>query len=95
VRWAAGRLKADGCSKALEVYREACLEHDLTYRTGFDPRMLFLYHVPVAISRREADARFREEMQRRSFAGKLSPMSWWRWLGVRVFGGFKAWKGGE
>lgn len=93
VRWAASKLKADGCSKAVEVYHEACLEHDIAYRTGRDPRMLFYYHQSVLITRAEVDARFRQEMQRRSFAGKLSPMSWWRWAGVRLFGGFKAWKG--
>lgn len=38
----------------------------------------------------EADAQFRKAIQKRSRLGVFSPMSWWRWLGLKVFGK-KAW----
>ena len=84
VKERADELKADGCSKVTEAYRSCCLEHDIHYRT----------HKTIYgddISRTGADARFRQCMQDRSRFGKSSPMSWWRWAGVRLFGG-KAWK---
>ena len=80
----ASSLNADGCSHVTEAYRSCCLEHDIHYRT----------HKTIYgddISRTEADARFRQCMQDRSRFGKSSPMSWWRWAGVRLFGR-KAWR---
>lgn len=77
----AKNLGSDGCSFVTEAYHKCCLEHDIAYRTGcrIDGS---------TISRREADRRFRQCMQMRSRFGKFSPMSWWRWAGVRLFGRF-------
>jgi hypothetical protein len=74
-------LKSDGCSYVSEAFHQCCLEHDIHYRTGtrVDGK---------PITRAQADKRFRECMQMRSRFGKLSPMAWWRWAGVRIFGRF-------
>ena len=58
-------------------------EHDIHYRTH-----AWLDGAPIFKS--EADARFRQVIQARSFLGRVSPMAWWRWAGVALFGG-KAW----
>lgn len=74
-------LGTDGCSgPAFEVYVRACWEHDIHYRTG---ATLF----GRSITRAQADAIFRERIQDDSYFGYLSPMSWWRWAGLRAFGG--------
>jgi hypothetical protein len=83
VRTRAAELKADGCSGVPDFYLEACLEHDIHYRTH-----AWLDGSPVFKS--EADARFRAVIQSRSWFGILSPMSWWRWAGVYLLGR-KAW----
>lgn len=75
----AAQLNSDGCSYVTEAFHRCCLEHDIAYRTG---RRVD----GSTISRRAADKRFRECMQMRSRFGKLSPMAWWRWAGVRLFG---------
>lgn len=85
VRLIAKGLGSDGCTGVGEFYRDCCLEHDIHYRTGCR-----IDGTPI--SRAEADARFRECIQARSPWGKLSPMSWWRWAAVRLFGG-KSWRG--
>lgn len=72
-------LKTDGCSFVSQAFHQCCVEHDVHYRT----------HKRLdgsAITRAEADKRFRECMQMRSRFGVLSPMAWWRWAGVRLFG---------
>lgn len=83
VRLKAAELGADGCSGVPDFYKDCCDEHDIHYRTKHT-----LDGQPI--SRPEADVRFRECIQSRSGFGRLSPLSWWRWLGVRIFGG-KAW----
>lgn len=85
VRQRAAELGSDGCSGVLDVYLDACLEHDIHYRTH---RRLD----GSPITRKEADALFRQRMQERSLFGAFSPMAWWRWLGVRAFGA-SAWSG--
>ncbi len=55
------------------------IEHDIHYRTGATL-------AGVEISRAEADKIFRECMQARSIFWIFSPMSWWRWAAVRLFG---------
>ena len=85
VRWAARRLKSDGCTGVSELYHECCLQHDLAYRTGNDPQQLYC-HTVAPISRAEADAQFRRSMQQRSKLRVLSPVAFGRWLGVRIWG---------
>ena len=80
VEWTAAVLKANGCSGVPEFYHQACLLHDCYYRLGVD----FTYQ---SITRREADSRFNWAIRARSRFGRMSPMAWWRWVGVRLFGG--------
>lgn len=95
VRVEAAKLRADGCTGVPEFHRDCCLEHDIAYRTGFDPRAAFKSGEWLApITRAEADARFRKCNQERSLMGRFSPMSWWRWAAVRLMAR-KAFKGTE
>lgn len=80
VQQRAAELESDGCSGVPNFYLLACLEHDIHYRTHRT-----LYDEPI--TRAEADARFRQVIQMLSVLGQLSPMSWWRWAAVRLFGG--------
>lgn len=83
IREKARRLNADGCTGVPDFYLDACLEHDIHYRTH-----QWLDEEPIFKS--EADARFRQVIQSRSIFGLFSPMALWRWVGVMVFGK-KAW----
>jgi hypothetical protein len=85
VRAKARELKSDGCSGVLDIYVDACYEHDIAYRTGrtVDGEPL---------TRAQADARFRRSIQHRSPFGFFSPVSWTRWVGVRIIGK-RFWKG--
>jgi len=85
VRERARRLESDGCSGVPDFYLDACLEHDIHYRTH-------RWINGMSIFKSEADARFRQVIQSRSVLGVMSPMSWWRWLAVKSFGK-KAWDG--
>jgi hypothetical protein len=96
VRSEAELLGSDGCSAVTGIKIDCCFEHDLAYRTGRDPRNAFLafragYLYPWAkakrITRRDTDARFRQCLQNRSALGRYSPVAWYRWAGVRLFGG--------
>jgi hypothetical protein len=86
VRAEATRLGSDGCSGVPDFFRDACLEHDIHYRThrNLDGR---------EITKREADRLFRQRMQDMSVFGAYSPMSWWRWLAVTLAGG-SSWRAG-
>jgi hypothetical protein len=100
VRSEAAVISADGCSgPAAGFHIECCYEHDLGYFYAKDPRDAYLKFRGGAVdpwadakpvSRRDVDARFRRCLQQRSTAGKYSPLSWWRWVGVRM-GGRKSW----
>jgi len=79
MRERAEAVGSDGCTGVPEWHRDCCLEHDVHYRTGQT-----LTGVPI--NRAEADAVFRECLRRRSRLSWYSPLSWWRWAGVRVFG---------
>ena len=85
IRYVAKERSFDGCTGVPEFYQDACLEHDLHYadaKTAFgDP-----------ITREESDERFRLVIQKRSCFRLFSPLSWWRWLGVRLLGK-NAWNG--
>lgn len=75
---------SDGCTKVADFYVDCCFEHDLHYILG---RTL----TGESLSKTDADRLFRLCIQERSPFGVFSPMSWWRWLGVRLFGRGK-WK---
>lgn len=77
----AKELGSDGCTNVTELYHSCCLEHDIAYRTGMDVN-------GTVVSRRHADAEFRRCMQSRSPLGRISPISWIRWIGVRIGGRF-------
>lgn len=79
VRHAARLLKSDGCTGVMDWYLDACLEHDIHWRTG-----LTLYG--QLITTEQANRRFRLVIQNRSGFGVLSPVSWIRWAGVTVWG---------
>ena len=79
IREWASDLEADGCSGVPDFFLDACLEHDCHYRAHE-----WLDGTPIF--RSEADERFRRVIQSRSVIGPLSPMAWWRWVGVRLFG---------
>lgn len=79
VRQRAAELNSDGCTWVADFFLDCCLEHDIAYRTGCD-----VDGNPT--TRAETDARFRRCIQSRSKLGRFSPMSWWRWAGVRVLG---------
>jgi hypothetical protein len=76
---------SDGCSVVSEIYRDACVEHDVHYRTG---RTIH----GDSLTRREADAIFWERMVDLSPLRWFSPVAWLRWLGVRIGAG-RAWRG--
>lgn len=79
-------IQTDGCTGVADFYLCACILHDYWYRTGVDLDGV------TPITRAEADRRFRRIIQQRSVFGRLSPMSWWRWAGVRLLGA-SSWKG--
>ena len=79
IRRKARALKSDGCTGVPDFYLDCCLEHDIHYRTGKT-----LGGKPL--TRAQADARLRRCIQSRSVFGWFSPMSWWRWAAVRLFG---------
>lgn len=85
VRARARELGSDGCTAVPDFYLDSCLEHDIHYRTH-----AWLDGSPI--TRSQADQRFREVIQSRSWFGVASPMSWWRWAGLRL-GGDAAWEG--
>lgn len=83
VRVRAAELGSDGCSGVPDWHLDACLEHDIHYRT----------HRTLAgdsITKAQADTLFRQRIQADSRLGVFSPMSWWRWAAVAWFGQ-KAW----
>lgn len=77
-------IESDGCTAVTELYHICCVVHDLGYREGIDPW-------GRTVSRADVDRSFRLCMQKHSKLGRFSPMSWWRWVGVRV-GGYFLWK---
>lgn len=79
VRNRAAELGSDGCTKALGVKRDCCLEHDVSYADGHtvdgEPQ-----------TKQQADQRFLACLQRHSRLGFYSPLAWWRYLAVKWFG---------
>lgn len=89
----ATNIKSDKCTFALDVHTWCCYEHDLACSYGKDPREAYrlykegfedVWRLAAFIKRSEADKRFRLCLQEHSKLGKWSPMSWWRWVGVRI-----------
>lgn len=72
--------KSDGCSDVPDFYVECCWQHDRGYQTGEN-----IDGVKYP-NRKAIDDEFRKCMQDRSIFGRFSPMSWWRWAAVRLFG---------
>lgn len=79
VRDRADELGADGCTCGSAAMRNCCLRHDVHYRTHqhMDGR---------PITQREADDQFLACMQARSIVGWWSPLGWFRYAVVRLFG---------
>lgn len=77
-------IESDGCSVVPDFYKSCCIYHDFWYATHIDFDL-------TPISRAEADKRFRKCIQSKSVFGFFSPMSWWRYAGVRMFGS-RPWK---
>lgn len=81
-------LNTDGCSgPALQVYVEACWEHDIHYRT----------HKTVhgkPLTKEQADRILWERVREFSWLGVVSPMAWWRYYAVKHFGQ-KSWDDGQ
>lgn len=73
-------VRSDGCTNVPDFYRNACVEHDFYFRTHHD-------FEGKVISFMEANKRFRMRIQRLSKFGVCSPLAWWRWAAVCVFGG--------
>lgn len=73
-------IDSDGCTQGTDVHIECCWEHDWAYVTGTTPR-------GVPTTKAEADRRFRDCNQAHSSLRWLSPMAWWRWTAVHLFGG--------
>lgn len=97
VRKRAKTLGSDGCTGVKDYYLDACLEHDghytthewvgyLTWEDAGEKEPLTYSIPPRPISRGEADTRFRQVIQTMSRFGRFSPMSWWRYAGVRIGG---------
>ena len=78
---------SDGCTGVLDIHRPCCWQHDYCYQTGTDPREAFKGR-RVRISRAQADGLFRECNESEDVLGRFSALAWWRWAGLRVFGGF-------
>lgn len=72
-------IDTDGCTGVSDMYWSACVTHDFwyTHKVDFDGS---------PIEQKEADKRFRKLIQKKSPFGFFSPMSWWRWAGVSLFG---------
>lgn len=78
IRSLAADLKSDGCTGVKDFYKDSCLYHDVLCRTGVDP----FTGEPVTAA--DADYALRRCIQDRSKLGRFSPMSWFRWTGVRA-----------
>jgi hypothetical protein len=73
------KCNSDGCTGVSNAHVYACYVHDFLYEFHVD-----FYGNPI--TQEQADKILRELIQLKSVFGVFSPMSWWRWVGVRVFG---------
>jgi hypothetical protein len=92
VRSEAALIDTDGCSVVTGLKIECCFEHDISFFYARDPRAAYRaerhgldpWLTAPAITRAEADRRFRSCLQNRSSLGRWSFMAWYRWLGVKL-----------
>lgn len=78
-------IDSDGCTGVPEFYHNGCVIHDFYYRTHRN-----LDGTPI--TRKQADTVLRRYIQSKSLFGRLSPMAFWRYLGVRKLAN-RAWEG--
>lgn len=83
VRVRATELRSDGCSGVPDFYKDACLEHDIHYRTH-------RYMSGDPIDKQTADLILKRRIQSWSLFGSYSPMAWWRWKYL-TYGAQDAW----
>src|SRR5690606_35319336 len=88
-------INSDGCTGVTNLHPFCCKVHDLEYFYRVSAIDAFkaksegyknFWKVAKPISRSEADNHFRRCLHSKSFLGYLSPLSYLRWLGVRLFG---------
>lgn len=94
-------INSDGCTLVTELFRPCCLQHDLGYYWAKDPRDAYVKWLQLAIEnpwqeartvgRDEVDIQFRDCIQSKSRVEHFSPISWLRYVGVRI-GGWWAWR---
>ena len=77
VRARASALGSDGCTDSLDIYVDACFEHDCHWRLGTT-----VYGVPITTA--QANRRFRKVIQARDPLGRFSLLAWWRWAAVTI-----------
>jgi hypothetical protein len=87
------KIKSDGCSKVPDFNKICCLEHDLAYHYGKDPKDAYHegWEKAQKVKRGYPDAEFRRCNQEKSKLKIGSPLAAWRWVGVRL-GGWNAWR---
>lgn len=99
LRIEAAKIKSDGCSGVPDFHLDCCLQHDASYWYAKCPVSAYTYYLEDSpnpweqatnIFESDADARFRRCIQQDSPFGRYSPMSWWRWAALKMFGK-KAW----
>lgn len=92
-------INSDGCSAVPDFYLKCCQQHDLSYYYARCPRSAYRAHITGSmnswadaktLTQSAADINFRRCIQQNSKLGRFSPMSWWRWLALKVVGK-KAW----
>mgnify|MGYP001579824009 FL=1 len=100
VREEAAKIGSDGCSVVSELFHDACLQHDLAYWYAKDPKSAYAEMLlgiedcwveADPITRKEADAQFKQAIRAKSAFGKWSFIALVRWAGVRL-GGRWAWR---
>jgi hypothetical protein len=84
IRTEAAKVKSDGCTKALELKRDCCYEHDLFYVYGRDPRDAFRLAEAGDPAPWE-NARKMRKVVADWRLGKCSKL-WWRFPATLIFG---------
>ena len=77
-------LESDGCSGVPDWFIWTCWEHDIHNRTH-------KFLCGCSITFKQAAYVFRVRIQQGSYFGRLSPLSWIRWVGI-LFLARKAWE---